>query len=196
MWFRIEVEKDGAIKSCVEVSGSFVDKRHVFYIEAESKGKALSLVARFLATRENDAKKQKQRRDRKAKAGLCQWGGCDSPGLAQEKINWVLGNAQTGSEAYCLTHKTVKQAAARARRAGELPKREVRTPLERALLRKQTQGSEYDRKHGTLPERLLRKCLALFDENPETLRPWLVSEIARYEGRRAARQDTRPQAAE
>lgn len=45
MWYRIELAKDGAVRSCIEVEGSFADKGKVYFIEAESKADAIKIAA-------------------------------------------------------------------------------------------------------------------------------------------------------
>lgn len=46
MWYRIELNKDRSVRSCVEVSGSIKEGRSIHYIEADSKESAIAILAR------------------------------------------------------------------------------------------------------------------------------------------------------
>lgn len=45
MWYRIELNKDRSVKTCVEVEGSFKNSGTVHYVEAESKTAAIKWLA-------------------------------------------------------------------------------------------------------------------------------------------------------
>lgn len=42
MWFRVELHKDGSVASCEVVEGKLRDGKHVVYVEADSKEKAVT----------------------------------------------------------------------------------------------------------------------------------------------------------
>ena len=71
-WWRVELGKDGAIKSCDEVEQTSKQGRHVRFVEAPTKADACSFAKRWV---ENHKKVEHERNLRRAKEakekGLC-----------------------------------------------------------------------------------------------------------------------------
>jgi hypothetical protein len=79
MWFRIELNKDRSVRSCVEVETSFKNGRSVYYIEADSKEKALQVLVRKYQERIDRSRAYANKRYADFKAmGICP-GGCNEP---------------------------------------------------------------------------------------------------------------------
>ena len=177
MWFKIELEKDGAIKTCVEVGVSLCEGRHVLYIEADSKEKACAQVAALWRARlARDYARKRAWRDAQTAKGQCTK--CVTP-------------AKPGAR-MCQRHLDIMKQRDREIRTGQrqakklyrinklsdeqlISVREGHMEAERVRKRKITMLARNGR------ETTLRECLHRFDQSRETFRNWLVAEIAKHE---------------
>lgn len=189
MWFRIETNKDGSVKSCVEVELSLSDGRRVAYVEADSKEEALQVFARRWVIRmEKSRSRGRARRRRYIAAGLCCYCGKEP--------------ARGGSG--CSECRERRKANAAARRAGGprlMSDRQSMTDGEKEL--KELEGRrERSRKHregGLNPYwdgklAFAREALGHFDATtPRSFRLWLKERI---EELRLPRRKPTPVAAE
>lgn len=71
MWFRIELDKTGAVLSCEQVESSASNGKHVRYVEADDKTKALVLVAAWYKQSEYARSRRIAIRTSRERHGLC-----------------------------------------------------------------------------------------------------------------------------
>lgn len=71
-WWRVELGKDGAIKSCEEVDETSKQGRHVRFVEAQTKAEACSYAKKWYAKNlERDRKRGREKRKILQEQGLC-----------------------------------------------------------------------------------------------------------------------------
>lgn len=152
MWFRIELDKSGAILACTQVEMSEAGGKLVRYVEAETKTEACKGVKAWFADR-----KAKQERCRVAKqAERKQRGHCSR--CDRKATHGPL----------CGIHHARLQENRRRFREGKTEPRKELTP------REAREAYENNRIRMALP-RVLREFDA---RGPEAFRAWLVSEIS------------------
>jgi hypothetical protein len=180
-FFRIELDKTGAILSCSEVEASEKGGKFVRYVEALDAAGACEQVnawwaARKAAHRASGAARVAARRA----AGVCI--DCAKPA--------VVGRAR------CSAHMRANyegQLRAIARSAGESVPR-MRAPTaesaQQALARSRLHGARAVAKNGRHTESAYRRCLAHFDKlSPKQFRAWLVGKISALEAKRLAKKE-------
>lgn len=164
MWFRVEVEKDWAIKSCVEVEGSFTDTATVFYVEAESKHSAIIRIKQYLKSCATEAASKTRRANAYRAAKRCVRCGCP---------------VETG-KSECLDCRGKMNARRRKRlaqaKAGVmLPSKSLEEKAAHFFTRRNENTKKSRRRV------LLKQCLTAFDMNPIGFRAWLLAEIAKLD---------------
>jgi len=177
MWFRIETNKDGSIKSCAEVESSRNDGREIYYIEADSKTDALLIVGqRWRAARDKQMGRNREMRRLRGDNGLCvRCGGEPVPGckkcagcLEKRRIEYQrrgMGRANVRLEG--------EGAIAAALRTRERDRRRAKNNPDAYTI-------------GKLVE--LRKALGVFDSStPRSFRTWLVERITQLEQKKQRR---------
>lgn len=169
MWYRIELNKDGGMRSCVEVSGSLLEGRSVHYVEADSKESAIAILASaWVKRKEKLVSNMKARKAAHAAAGLC--GLCSRP--------------QVPGLLLCQKHRDERKTARTD--ADYSPKRKQRKPKitieEQALAMARTKERERLRNRTCSSLYVRRKILIAVQNtylaNPETFAAWLDAEIA------------------
>lgn len=187
MWYRIELNKDRSVRTCVEVSGSLNEGRSIHYIEADSKESAIAILAasyekarsrnRRTSAKYAEAKKakgectvcRKNKEPHRADNSVCQK--CADKD-AQRKLELKEGAApKYHKRAKSLSDKAAAQErileatrAARRKRTREL--RAAGTSLH-AIRQCHTQAQVY------------REALEAFETmTPSRFRGWLVAKIA------------------
>jgi hypothetical protein len=72
MWFRIELNSDHSVKSCVEADRSVRNRVAILYIEASSKEEALRIVReRYERKLRYDRERKREARERAMAEGVC-----------------------------------------------------------------------------------------------------------------------------
>jgi hypothetical protein len=201
MWYRIELNKDRSVRTCVEVSGSINEGRSVHYIEADSKESAILILTSRYEIRMATGRISSLKTHHARKAlGLCV--SCPKP-----------AGGPGGTATMCADHA----ARGRIRRAEVKAGRKLRarhdTPEARAAAQLLVQEKEKERRGGT-PElrkirvekaagythrRHLREALEAFDRDPTSFRGWLVAKIQECQDKIDGKKSTSdhfPQAAE
>lgn len=85
-WWRVELGKDGAIKSCEEVEETSKQGRHVRFVEAETKAEACSSAIRWVeAFRARRREEERRRLARYKSIGKCV--SCGKPADAGTKCS-------------------------------------------------------------------------------------------------------------
>lgn len=179
MWYRIELNKDGSIRSCAEVEACATEGRNVRYVEADSRKDALVLVAAWWRRAETMRRNNQARITDCKKRGICVH--CRSRPAEGDWRCGVCRQAQRDSADRSRRRargedipRLVSHAKTdEARAASVLRDRETRA---RRLVR---QYSRDWRMGGNLAIRTLSRVLASYDSNPDGFRAWLVSEIDR-----------------
>lgn len=175
MWFRIELNKDRSVRSCVEVETSTTDGRGVYYIEANTKAEAIqALSSRWERRAEyRRAYLQDRARDR-LERGLC--AGCDNP----RKPTSSLCAACTEKKAARLRDLRNGAASTRAKRAESTEEKAA------AMLRETERRTAAQRLQPShrIKYRLLafQNCLDAFDSmTPRAFRTWLQERVEEYQ---------------
>lgn len=168
MWFRITLAKDGAVRSCEEVSQSFENTDTVIYIEADTKGRAIER-----ARKQWKSRYRKRLYYEKKELGICTQ--CNEP-------------AETGF-VLCATHRERSLEAQvktyDKKRALGLTGAD-RIPPDLDARRLQQAQMIANRKYGSNPAGLLNLrtlliCQANFEQmDRETFARWLGEQIAQY----------------
>lgn len=169
MWFRIELNKDHSVRSCVEVSGSLYEGRSVHYVEAATKELAIALLARDYERQLVKKRAIGKRRTRRLmSAGLCLK--CELP----------VGDDRSG-KSYCAScQKLCTANTKRWRHDGPMAKPRVHSDEEKADIRlKSLAHWSKPRRHQAAQARLLGRVLAAFQSLPaDDFKKWLQEEIA------------------
>ncbi len=171
MWYRIELNKDNSVSTCVEVEGSRTDEgKSVHFIEASSRQEAIStLLERYNSHKNrNNAKTAKLRASRIA-ANLCDNCGKNEPIKFQRK---------------CPICREIENRRKANRRAGIFTFKRSTTDQEKAAtqLRKQAADKRrrYTKADGKLTTRRVAyaSCLQAFDSmTTNAYRTWLVEQL-------------------
>jgi hypothetical protein len=173
MWYRIELNKDGSVKSCAEVEACIVEGKHIRYVEADSRASAVGLVQAWWRQRAAVAERTRNYRQK----GLCD---CSRP----------VERGRKSCEA-CRSRRRESQKRCRARQNGEIiPLRSSKpaaTDAERALAVKRIRDNARSRSRERRRDmsdvsrsrlRALTEVLRQFDRaTPRAFRAWLVAEI-------------------
>jgi hypothetical protein len=158
MWWRIELDKSGAIKTCEQVELAAKSTSLVRFVEANSKAEACSDVKSWHRRYLEKARERTRSRIESARAkGMCV--GC--------KARPAKAHRSTCQR--CLD-QTVKR------------RRDVRNgaPVRVLLTPEQAQAHVRESKERARRNRVLIECLKQFDaRGPEAFRAWLVAEIER-----------------
>jgi len=152
-WFRVELDKSGAILKCEQVEAKESGGRYVRFIEASTKAEACSAAKAW-----HEAKKARNRAGDKVRAELRK-----KQGLCRKCTN------RARRAGLCEAHHAAAIAAQRRSRTGEsTPRPALSADEAQARARGQCRASPF------------RVCLRRFDElGPERFRAWLVAEIER-----------------
>jgi hypothetical protein len=171
MWFRVEINSDGSVKSCDFVEGVNIDTRHVFYVEADTKEGALACAAaKYRARLERHSEYCKDRyKERKAK-GLCVCGAECVPGKTRCGPCADTGNARQRSY-----HERLRQNGP-ARNGRLLDKPDVE------LAARRQDELRYFRNRDRSKAAMMRLALEKFlVSTPSEYECWLRTTIARCE---------------
>jgi hypothetical protein len=169
MWWRVELDKTGAILNCELSAGAHEKQRLVTYIEAETKAEACSGATAWYARRlAGYAKNSKTRREKRTREGKCIR--CSQPKEAT-RMQLLL----------CLRCKALA-AEAEARGAGT-PRPARNADEQRQAFLATMERCKRRRAQANVS---LVGLLERFDAGgPERFREWLVAEIQRRSGRDA-----------
>lgn len=176
MWYRIELNKDRSVRSCVEVSGSLNEGRSIHYIEADSKESAIAILAKKYEVRRKDMYTAKAKWLAKTReSGSCVV--CAAP------------RGEDGTDTYCRKCLARKKGRRRAVAAGA-PRLTTRNDTAEkkaiALAARADQAREYSKQQAkkcpnyggvSLTRKVYRAALRAFDQNPSYFREWLVAQI-------------------
>jgi hypothetical protein len=165
VWWRVELDKDGSIKTCDAVEASQKGSTYLRFVEAETKAHACTTVKKWYETKKRNAAVQSARAyaSRKA-AGTCLM--CTQP--------------KAPGRAMCELHLRVHREAEQRRRNGDTSHARPHVPPAIQLAAERERGRVWARAHGGSEGRMMRRCLKQFDAlGPEAFRAWLVSEIER-----------------
>lgn len=165
IWWRIELDSSGAIRSCEQVEANAKNTNLVRFVEASTKAEACSSAKQWWERR-----KAAQRAARKSlkferlERGLCLCGKPIAANRSQSRCEGCLNDFNEWRS---------KQ------RAGETTPRTAADPVRsRENIRKS--NARNFKKRGGSAGVYLRRCLKQFDNlGPEKFRAWLVSEIER-----------------
>lgn len=165
MWFRVELDKAGAILTCEEVAGTTAPSRFVRYIEAPDKAKACSLAKQWWELQLQRCRDAKARlRERRIAGGQCSE--CETPALAGRRM--CTRHAQAVTAAAARTAARRKSGDVRDLRRGD------KTPEQRLAFHQ---------------ERSLKVSVVLREldrRGADGLRQWLVSMLTGQENANAA----------
>lgn len=189
MWYKVEIDNEGGIKSCVEVEASVAQGRHVRYVEADSRADAIKLVQQWYRHAERSRRNTNERMRVAKLTGRCR--SCMQP------------RGEGCTAVYCRTCADRRAERARERFAGApaINAPRAKTDEERAAtLSRSRKGSAGGRKRSDLlvgggsPKgavyRKLAEVLAKLDSTtPRAFRAWLVAEIARLAPRKSILQE-------
>ncbi len=188
MWYRIELNKDRSVRTCVEVECSLNEGRSVHYVEADSKAAAIAiLAARYEELLRRHRRAGKKYADRKLSEGACLGCGGERGG--------------THSRTLCIAclAKARERGAKRRRGEGARVLRKHATPEEKAAVFAEAQEKArvraskgyYIRKRNDFSE-----ALQMLDRDPVALRAWLVAKIAECQDKINGARAVQPVAAE
>lgn len=189
MWYRIELNKDRSVRTCVEVECSLNEGRSVHFVEADSKASAIAiLAARWDRRTAGNRQALARRRERLKKEGLCRDCGsprnpgksrCDACSQKANNTQWLGRNGQPSTRPRHTTPEAKAEALVRAReREARASTKNVETKYYR-----QQQIRQY------------QKCLDAFDRmTPSCFRAWLLAQIEERQEKLAAAMSGRPQA--
>lgn len=166
MWFRIELNKDRSVKSCVEVESSLKDGRSVHYIEADSKAEAL----RILAARYDSYLAREKARHLSLRLSRSRQGMCIDCGREPQ-----IRPGDKGSRCQICIDRM------KANRFAKGPRIKATTDEEKAQkqisndARRRREGARYRRR---MRANLLRAVLSNFDTmRASEFRAWLISQL-------------------
>lgn len=174
MWYRIELNKDGSIATCVEVEESHRNSRSVRYVEAVSREEACAAI---LLWHKNEKDRSIRNYEKRRRAGLCYCCGAPArPGMSEC--------------ADCSDRKNAHKRAVRAGLTEKVARPHAADPLALALRIKErvlvaaALKNERRREVGLTSRLCLRRAffrevLEQFDKlDPAELRAWLCGELA------------------
>lgn len=172
MWFRIELDKTGAILTCEETGEALRSGRYIRYIEADNKAAACSFAKQWYEKRKAWRRKSdKKLQDTRRAAGLCR--SCTQPVCA-------------ASIKFCEYHLELSKIHQRRWARGEAVPIPVADPVaarERELTRLREKYQE--RRMALTPRQVLAKYDEL-DGRRSAFRAWLVMLTAPFEQAEAA----------
>lgn len=172
-FFRVELDKTGAILSCSEVEASEKNGRFVRYVEALDNAGAVEQVKAWWTTiKAANAARSAARRDMLRSAKRC-----------------LDCSAAAPNSSYCDSCNELRAARKRDLRAGApLIRPHSKTAAEASARRKASYAKHVATK-GMPIEATYRSCLSHFDKlGPKQYRAWLVGKIAALEAKRLAKQ--------
>lgn len=179
MWYRIELNKDRSVRTCVEVSGSLNEGRSIHYIEADSKASAIALLA---ARWQKQMSRQRVYADNRNKEldskGLCRRCKKRKGSTGTESLCRVCADAQNTRLAL-VKKGVIKPRWRRARTDAERAKLAAASAAKdratKAIKRLKNPGAE----HALAERRRYTKILEAFESmTPSRFRGWLVAKIA------------------
>jgi hypothetical protein len=149
MWFKVVFNKDGSVASCEESGPSISDGKHVFYVEADDKVKAISRARDDLSKlrRHHLSKREKHRAsglcvlcDNRAATGRVKCGPCLQRQKESRDRKRARGGNLTAEERARISSESLRKAGAAGGRAQiedlQKPLEELRTERSRRLLRR------------------------------------------------------------
>lgn len=160
MWFRVEVHKDGSVKSCDQVDGSLKNGLHVVYVEADSSEEAAVKAKSYVENIRARWLRAGEKRKARIAAGLCRLCGVPAP---------------EGS--LCSKHQRKQRAADQRRRDGTAVPRPKLTDMDRVA--RDRAHNAVHKKTRAERQRLyaLQDALRAYTENPDGFIEWLNREI-------------------
>jgi hypothetical protein len=174
MWFRIELNKDRSVRTCVEVEGSIATRGgSVHYVEADTKEQAIRLLAaRYDRRAELVNANKRKRKAAYATAGLCrECGAARAPGKSRCAKHLELRRLGKQRIRRGETRPVVRLSPAEKAAAVERQRAQVRDGVKKTYA-KYGSGANYHR------FRTLVKVLEAFDGmTPGNFRMWLVQQI-------------------
>ncbi len=178
MWFRVELHKDGSVASCETVEGKLKDGKHVFYVEAETKEKALAdVVSMYRKVLERARRGANARYSKRRAANSC--GACDSPPVPGKTL--CEKHLRNSLEIYRRARDRKRGLLPQAPRLSEEERatREESKRLEREARYKREAVEKFGMTRSALFIRrgLLREALGAYDSDPRNFRAWLVSKL-------------------
>jgi hypothetical protein len=162
MFWRVELDKEGSLKSCDACAERGKNGQRVIYVEAEDKPSACTAAKQWWEKRKNyNAELSRRRSKELASKGLCT--SCGQRPLVNK---WYCEQCRARSN---------ERHSARRQGAAPPPQRPASTPEEA-----RERWRESSRNHGGSRGYLLRRALKNFDAlTPTEFRRWLVNEINR-----------------
>lgn len=182
MWFRVELHKDGSVASCETVEGKLKDGKHVFYVEAETREKALKEVVRRYQ-RSLDYHREYERRRRETRRANNQCSRCTE--------------ARVPGKAMCKRHLEIaRELVAAGRNSGQREKKslEERAAAHEESAKRSTSASNSRSRerfgmstpYASVCRRVLLEVLEAYDDNPAGFRSWLTGALERLGTREGA----------
>lgn len=175
MWFRVELHKDGSVASCETVEGKLNDGKHVFYVEADTKEKALAhVVLMHRRHLERSRIKEAARRARRANEERCR--DCHQPKVAGKTLCEEHLRRQRESQ------RRLREHGARPPRNPDVAAVAFQASKKRGYeAQKAFARQAYGMTHSDASRRrsFLRETLAAYLANPREIHAWLVTELAK-----------------
>jgi hypothetical protein len=178
MWYRIELNKDGSVASCMEVEACISEGRNVRYVEADSRGAALKLVAAWWRRKAKDTEYYRKRAEAARLAGAC----------SRCRIRPRAGGAKTCA-ACADQNKKLRDAyhtgaRVKSRRKDMTDDERAAAAQRRLVSMRNHMAGERALCGGGNPKKVrrvaLEQVLAKFDElSPAAFRSWVQDEIAK-----------------
>lgn len=176
MWFRIELDKAGAIRSCEQVAQGFDGSKYIRYVEAETKADACSRTKEWWARRRAlDSERSKQTRLRRIASGLCEVGCKRRPRPGHLTCAECASAKKKRSRDRLQRLRDGNTANLRLAADGE----EGRLKRERENVARGQQMASA-RAGGHMAAIYLRLLMKLDEWGPERFRAWLIEHIPNY----------------